>query len=91
MTHDPLCRHYGHDEHRHIYGIDHDGFQCWILHEPCDCALINKARADERKRAAQRVEQAWQKFDDYETIECQQCYTKEAFDLAREAARGEQA
>lgn len=42
-----------------------------------------------REDAAEAVYQAWQKFDDYQEIECQQCYTKEAFSLAEHAARGD--
>ena len=53
--------------------------------------FLTDIRRMEREQAAERVEQAWQNFDDYQTIECQQCYTKEAFDLAAEAAGGKQA
>ena len=53
--------------------------------------FLSDLRKMEREQSAERVYQAWQKFDDYQTVECQQCYTKEAFDLAEQAARGEQA
>lgn len=75
--------------------MSHDKFcPMAVPHIPrfmCICDVIAKVRVDEREQSAERVYQAWQRFDDYQTVECQQCYTKEAFDLAEQAARGEQA
>lgn len=57
--------------------------------EVCICNELRSAYQRGREDAAKAVYQAWQKFDDYQEIECQQCYTKEAFDLAEDAARGD--
>lgn len=64
MTHDPLCPY---QPERSTNCEMKSGVMCAVAHYtppvPCQCSLIAKVRADERKRYGARIEEESQRID----------------------------
>lgn len=56
----------------------------------CMCDFISDIRGDERDKAAQRVEAAWAQWEEPQSVDCVKCYTKQLFDVAADAALGDE-